>query len=182
MGIAIGELVLEGPLVSLGYLGQREQTTAVFIEDPRFLVRGSNTRHGRSGRLYKTGELVRYSSDGTVEFIGRNDTQAKLRGQRVEFGEIEHHLKSALPTVVSIICDIIAHPSGRPMLVAFYASFSKTRALVHVTARAYLSRRLPPYMIPKAFLTIAKIPTHPSSKANRQQLKLLAPQLLQLSF
>ncbi|MCJ1350610.1 MAG: hypothetical protein MMC33_000591 [Icmadophila ericetorum] len=178
---AVGELVLEGPLVCLGYRAQPERTAAVFIEDPQFLTGGSNKRRGRYGRLYKTGDLVRYSFDGTVEYMGRADTQVKLRGQRVEFGEIEFHLKNALPAASSILCEVITHPSGRPMLVAFYASSPTTRVLDKIGARMYLSKRLPPYMIPEAFLTILEIPTNPSGKVDRQQLKVLGPQLLQLS-
>lgn len=183
MGIgAVGELVLEGPLVGLGYVGQPERTAAAFFENPQFLIRGSSTRRGRYGRLYHTGDLARYSFDGTIEYLGRADAQVKLRGQRVEFGEIEYHLKDALPAASSSICEIIAHPSGRPMLVAFCGSLPTTRALDKSATQAYLSRRLPPYMIPEAFFAVPKIPTHPSGKVNRQQLKDLAPQLLQLSY
>lgn len=178
---AVGEMVLEGPLVTLGYYGQPERTAAVFIENPRFLIRGTSTRRGRHGRLYKTGDLVRYSFDGTIEYLGRADTQVKLRGQRVEFGEIEYHLKNALPTAFLVICEVITHPSGRLMLVAFCASSPVTRVPDKTGLRMYLGKRLPPYMIPEAFLTIPKIPKNPSGKINRLQLKAMAPQLLQLS-
>ena len=175
---AVGEMVLEGPLVTLGYLSEPERTAAVFIEDPEFLIRDSNTGRGRNGRLYKTGDLVRYSFDGTIEYLGRADTQVKLRGQRVEFGEIEYHLKKALPATFSVVCEVITHSSGRPMLVAFCASSPITPMPDKTGLRLYLGKRLPPYMIPEAFLTIPKIPKNPSGKINRQQLKSLTPQLL----
>lgn len=178
---AVGEMVLEGPLVTLGYYAQPERTAAVFIENPEFLIGGFNTRRGRHGRLYKTGDLVRYSFDGTIEYLGRADTQVKLRGQRVEFGEIEYHLKNALPTAFSVVCEVITHPSGRPMLVAFCASSPITSVPDKTGLRIYLGKRLPPYMIPEAFLPIPKIPKNPSGKINRQQLKVMAPQFLQLS-
>lgn len=178
---AVGEMLLEGPLVSLGYYGQPERTAAVFIENPEFLVRGSNTRCGRHGRLYKTGDLVRYCFDGTIEYLGRADTQVKLRGQRVEFGEIEYHLKNVLPIGFSIVCELINHPSGRPMLVAFCASSPMASLPDQPVLRTYLGKRVPPYMIPEAFLTIPEIPKTSSGKINRQQLKVLGAQLLRLS-
>lgn len=88
-----GELLLEGPLVCHGYLDSPVQTAASFIEDPHWLVRGTPSRSGRRGRLYKTGDIVRYNEDRTLSFVGRKDTQVKIRGQRIELGEIEHALR-----------------------------------------------------------------------------------------
>ncbi|MCJ1312550.1 hypothetical protein MMC25_006224 [Agyrium rufum] len=175
----VGELVLEGPLVCRGYHNQPDRTAAVFIEDPEFLTRGSVTRRGRRGKLYKTGDLVRYSFDGTIEYMGRADTQVKLRGQRMELGEVEYHLKNTLSTTSSIVCEIVTHPSGRPMLVAFCASFPTTHVLDRIGARTYLSKVLPPYMIPEAFFPVPEIPTTPSGKLDRKRLKAMAPSLLQ---
>jgi aryl carrier-like protein len=179
---SVGEMCLEGPVVTLGYRDMPERTASVFIESPQFLLEGSKSREGRHGRLYKTGDLVRYSFDGTVEYMGRADTQVKLRGQRVEFGEIEYHLKNALPAVSSIVCEVLSHPSsGQPMLVAYCVSCSKTDTIDKIGARTYLSKRLPPYMIPQAFLAIPEVPRNPSGKIDRQQLKGLGPELLQQS-
>ena len=88
----VGELLLEGPLVGRGYLHDPEKTTAAFIEDPLWLLQGAPGRQGRRGRLYKTGDLVRYRDDGSLIFAGRKDSQVKIRGQRIELGEIEHTL------------------------------------------------------------------------------------------
>ncbi|KAI1744650.1 acetyl-CoA synthetase-like protein [Xylaria scruposa] len=91
---AVGELLLEGPLVGSGYLNEPERTAAAFIEDPAWLVQGYSSEHpGRRGRLYKTGDLVRYNKDGNVSFVGRKDEQVKIRGQRTELGEIEHVMR-----------------------------------------------------------------------------------------
>lgn len=90
----VGELLLEGPLVGQGYLDDPEKTAAAFIEDPLWLLQGAPGRPGRHGRLYKTGDLVRYNEDGSLTFSGRKDAQVKIRGQRVELGEIEHLLRS----------------------------------------------------------------------------------------
>ncbi|KAF9700091.1 hypothetical protein EKO04_001733 [Ascochyta lentis] len=90
---AVGELLLEGPLVGLGYLHDPERTAASFIEDPVWLLAGAVDREGRHGRLYKTGDLVRYHDDGSLIFVSRKDTQIKIRGQRIELGEIESVLR-----------------------------------------------------------------------------------------
>ncbi|KAM4054534.1 AMP-binding enzyme [Hirsutella rhossiliensis] len=90
----VGELLLEGPLVGQGYLDDPERTAAAFIRDPVWLLQGPPGQPGRHGRLYKTGDLVRYNEDGTLTFFGRKDAQVKIRGQRVELGEIEHALRS----------------------------------------------------------------------------------------
>ena len=79
----IGELVLEGPLVGRGYLNNMEKTAEVFIQDPAWLLQGASGRPGRHGRLYKTGDLVRYNEDGSLTFVSRKDTQVKIRGQRI---------------------------------------------------------------------------------------------------
>ncbi len=180
---AVGELVLEGPLVSLGYHRDPKRTAAAFFENPGFLA-----HKGRSGRLYRTGDLVRYAFDGSCEYIGRADTQVKLRGQRVEFGEIEYHLTSALPDARSVVCDVAAHPqTGRQTLVAFCAlsTLVDTAAsgmlpeTTAVAARTHLGKRLPPYMVPEAFFVLEDMPMNRSGKVDRHRLKVLGPQLLQ---
>lgn len=90
---AVGELLLEGPLVGLGYLKDEEKTAEAFIEDPEWLLAGTSGHSGRHGRLYKTGDLVRYREDGGLSFVGRKDSQVKIRGQRIELGEIEEGLR-----------------------------------------------------------------------------------------
>jgi amino acid adenylation domain-containing protein len=118
----IGELLLEGPLVGAGYLGDPEKTIAAFIEDPKWLLRGAPGQPGRHGRLYKTGDLVRYSPDGSLTFLGRKDGQTKINGQRVELGDIEYHIRMSLPSgsEVQIVADvIIPYDSKKAILVAF---------------------------------------------------------------
>ncbi|KAK2778742.1 hc-toxin synthetase [Colletotrichum kahawae] len=89
---AIGEIVIEGHPVARGYLGDDVKTKEVFLDDPEFL-RGV-VRH--SGRCYRTGDLGRMNPDGSIDFLGRKDSQVKINGQRVELGEIEHQLKELL--------------------------------------------------------------------------------------
>ena len=87
---AIGELLLEGPTVGRGYIGEPEKTAAVFIDRPSWL----EAFNDRPSRLYKTGDLVKYNADGTLHFIGRKDNQVKIRGQRLELGEVEFHIRA----------------------------------------------------------------------------------------
>jgi amino acid adenylation domain-containing protein len=90
---AVGELLVEGPIVGQGYLNDPEKTATVFINDPAWLLEDHQKYAGRRGRLYKTGDLGKYDPDGSggIIFAGRKDTQVKLRGQRVELGESESH-------------------------------------------------------------------------------------------
>ncbi|EGU72901.1 hypothetical protein FOXB_16587 [Fusarium oxysporum f. sp. conglutinans Fo5176] len=89
-----GELLLEGPIVGRGYLNDPAKTATYFIEDPVWLLRGAPGKPGRRGRLYKTGDLVKYNENGSLTYVCRKDDQVKVRGQRVELGEIEHALRS----------------------------------------------------------------------------------------
>ncbi|UJO16346.1 Peramine synthetase ppzA [Fulvia fulva] len=89
----VGEILLEGPLVGLGYLLNSERTAESFVEDPVWLSGIVPGRRGRRGRLHKTGDLARYQEDGSLVFVGRKDTQSKVRGQRVELREIEDCLR-----------------------------------------------------------------------------------------
>ncbi len=83
--------MIEGPILARGYLKDPEKTKAAFITNPAWLKNGGGNTPGRQGRLYKTGDLVRYDNAGNLVYVGRKDTQVKVRGQRVELGEIEHH-------------------------------------------------------------------------------------------
>ena len=77
-----GELWLEGPLVGRGYLKDPVKTAGAFVEDPLWLL----SRAGRRGRLYRTGDMVRYNEEGSLVYLGRKDAQVKIRGTRVELG------------------------------------------------------------------------------------------------
>ncbi|KAK8920223.1 Nonribosomal peptide synthetase dtxS1 [Metarhizium anisopliae] len=97
----IGELWVEGPLVGQGYLANPDKTATVFVKDPAWLSRGAPGHPGRTGRVYRTGDLVRYTSSGELIFVGRKDTQVKIRGQRVELEDLEHHIASSMDSVKS---------------------------------------------------------------------------------
>ena len=119
---AIGELLIEGPTVSQGYFADADKTTAAYIKDPPWLLQGTSTHPGRSGTLYKTGDLLRYNSDGTFDFIGRKDGMIKLRGQRIELAEVEYHVRVCLEDASlydGIAAEIIRPQKSNPLLAVF---------------------------------------------------------------
>ena len=83
---AVGELWIESPQLAVGYFDNEDATSSAFVTDPPFL------KAGHQRRLYRTGDIVRYNQNGTLRYMGRRDTQIKVRGQRLELGEIEHQL------------------------------------------------------------------------------------------
>lgn len=191
---AVGELLLEGPTLAQGYLHDPEKTTASFIEYPDWLRR---LRHGKPGRLYRTGDLVRYSpkGDGSLLYMGRRDNQVKLRGQRIELGEVEQHLREVLPDAREVFAEVVkpSDATAQPTLaayvlagdVALFATDEKSlwvsasesfRAQIQC-AEAILQSRIPRYMIPAVFLPLARIPLTNSGKVNRRLLREEASKL-----
>jgi aryl carrier-like protein len=185
---SVGELLIEGPLVGIGYLDEPEKTREVFIEDPAWLTAGHGSFAGRRGRLYKTGDLVRYESNnpGSIEFVGRKDQQVKLRGQRVELAEVEHHLRISLPTGIKVAAEVIKPENGAPTLVAFlsenkqkqdtqedsiYVEPSPELSAALANVDTDMGSRVPRYMVPAAFITLAEMPSLVSGKIDRKKLR-----------
>ncbi|KFY84358.1 hypothetical protein V500_09373 [Pseudogymnoascus sp. VKM F-4518 (FW-2643)] len=185
---AVGELLVEGPIVGQGYLNDPNKTAEVFINDPKWLVAGHNGYAGRQGRLYKTGDLGKYDPDGSggIVFVGRKDTQVKLRGQRVELGEIESQLRARLPSDTTVVAEVIVPMGGgQPTLVAFITSKSMKGEDTELTspqlpgdlretlsaADADLAKVLPRYMVPNAYIPVNYIPALISGKTDRKRLR-----------
>lgn len=189
---AVGELLVEGPCVGEGYMGDPEKTAAAFIVDPPWLTAGFEGVEGRTGRVYKTGDLVKYDPDGSgyLVFVGRKDTQVKLRGQRVELGEVEYHLRAQLPARVRVAAEVIKPegPGKQPMLVAFISDpetettkdrdapveripFSAEVAAIMSEMDDRLKVVLPKYMVPAAYIPINHMPALVSGKTNRKVLR-----------
>jgi acyl-CoA synthetase (AMP-forming)/AMP-acid ligase II/aryl carrier-like protein len=180
-----GELLLEGPLLSRGYLGNPQETSAKFIHDPIWLLEGNNGNGGRRGRMYKTGDLVRYHDDGSLSFMGRKDTQVKLRGQRVEIGEVEHYVKGCMPNVPTVVAEVILPrgESSSPMLVVFLeasegmvtnakdSDFAAKMIPIPSDVDAKLSKYLPRHMRPSAFISMLEIPMTSTGKTDRKRLQ-----------
>ncbi|KAI1128990.1 peptide synthetase [Nemania abortiva] len=190
---AVGELLIEGPVVGPGYLNEPEKTAAVFINNPKWLLAGSRTQPGRKGRLYKTGDLVRYDTDGTILFVGRADQQVKLRGQRIELAEIEYNMRDKLPPGTRIAIEVIkpGGPSGEPTLVAFIAERAGLVAELEPLLGSHspqvrdaltnmsrlLSNDLPIYMIPAVYIPLQVMPLLVSAKTDRKRLRELGSSL-----
>ncbi|MGN9810962.1 amino acid adenylation domain-containing protein [Micromonospora sp. BQ11] len=159
VGVA-GELYIGGSTVTRGYLGRPDLTAEVFIADPFGQHPG--------GRLYKTGDRVRYLADGTIEFLGRIDAQVKIRGFRVELGEIESALTE--------------HPRVRSAAVLLHEETSTKRLVAYVVSRepltpealqAFLADRLPSHMVPSVFVALDALPLDPNGKLDRRALAAL---------
>ncbi|KND92695.1 Nonribosomal peptide synthetase 4 [Tolypocladium ophioglossoides CBS 100239] len=185
----VGELLVEGPVVGIGYLGEPEKTAEVFIEDPTWLTAGHGAIPGRRGRLYKTGDLVQYEANGSgsIEFVGRKDQQVKLRGQRVELTEVEYHLRSCLPSGVKVTAEVIKHEGGAATLVAFLSESPSSPATTEddglftepsseldsalAAIDTAMGARVPRYMVPAAFVTLRTMPSLVSGKMDRKRLR-----------
>ncbi|HSE15897.1 MAG TPA: amino acid adenylation domain-containing protein [Pyrinomonadaceae bacterium] len=152
-----GELHIGGNHLARGYLNRPERTAEKFIPNP------FDTEGG--GRLYKTGDLARYRPDGQIEFLGRLDHQVKIRGYRIELGEVEALLcdHEAVESAVVILRE---DTPGNKQLVAYVVSTSVSG----LELRAYLSEKLPEYMVPAAFVLLEKMPVTPNNKVDRDAL------------
>ncbi|MGT0250957.1 amino acid adenylation domain-containing protein [Burkholderia pyrrocinia] len=158
VGVA-GELLIGGTPVGRGYLGEPELSAGKFIADPF-----STDPHAR---LYRTGDLARYRPDGNVEFLGRIDHQIKLRGLRIEPGEIEAALTSH-PLVDAAVVALRGVDDGA-RLVAWLRSSHPEAELIEAV-RGHLRQRLPDYMVPSAFVVVPAFEHLPNGKLDRARL------------
>ncbi|MCP9957574.1 amino acid adenylation domain-containing protein [Streptomyces sudanensis] len=151
-----GELCIGGVQVARGYLERPELTAEKFTDDP----------FAPGGRLYRTGDLARLLADGEVEYLGRIDGQVKIRGNRVELGEVQNALAS-LPGVRDAV--VVDHHDADlgTRLVGYYVADEERDP---VALRSDLSRTLPEFMIPAVFVRIAAVPLTPNGKADRRAL------------
>nr|POF18032.1 nonribosomal peptide synthetase dtxs1 [Quercus suber] len=176
----IGELLIQGPGLAREYLNDTEKTAGAFIQPPPWLPPSFLSR------LYKTGDLVRYNTDGSIDYMGRKDVQIKIRGQRVEPGEIEHHIKNLLPVVaqVAVVSDI---KPARQALVAFVRisshRYDSTVCKIQdmngslrdtfLTLVKQLAERLPAYMVPAYYIPLTNLPVTTSGKVDGKFLHSL---------
>ena len=157
IGVA-GEIYLAGKGLSLGYLNQEQLTEEVFIPNP-FGKKGS--------RLYKTGDLAKYLADGTIHYLGRLDNQVKVNGMRVEIGEVEKALNA---NDYIINCAVVPYKNngGDIQQLIAYVVVEGKRSITNL--RAYLSQKLPEYMIPHRFIFLDQLPINPNGKVDRKAL------------
>ena len=156
-----GELHIGGDGLARGYHARPELTREKFIEDRFSATKGA--------RMYKTGDLARYRSDGAIEYLGRIDHQVKIRGFRIELGEIEAALRahSKVGECVAVARD---SASGEKQLVAYYVPVERGDAPDVQELRAILKRSLPEYMVPSALMMIDKMPLTSNGKIDRKAL------------
>jgi amino acid adenylation domain-containing protein/non-ribosomal peptide synthase protein (TIGR01720 family) len=155
-----GELVIGGVCLAKGYLNQPERT------DERFVPNPFSSQFGE--RLYRTGDLVRWLKNGELEFVGRVDHQVKVRGFRVEPGEIEAHLQRH-PAVEDALVIAKKDASGNNALIAYYVP-STEDAPEEAGLRDYLGEQLPAYMVPVGWIAMESFPLTHSGKVDRRAL------------
>ena len=151
-----GELYLGGSGLARGYLNQTELTQTKFIQHPY--------SKNSTDRLYATGDLARFLPDGNIEFLGRKDSQVKLRGYRIEIGEIENTL---LKHEAIVECTVILHPESleKDSFLAAYI-VSKT-SIKRVDLQQFLMNFLPAYMVPSTFQFLPSLPRTQNNKIDR---------------
>jgi amino acid adenylation domain-containing protein len=166
----IGELCVSGKLVGKGYLNRPDLTKQRFPHLDRF-----------NDRVYRTGDLVRILHDGTFDFLGRADDQVKLRGQRLEIGEINTVIRQASKDITDVATLVLKHhKQQKEQLVAFVVIGIKSPREPKVLlvespnlarAKELCHDRLPPYMVPTHFVPLASMPLNINNKADGKQLK-----------
>jgi amino acid adenylation domain-containing protein len=155
-----GELYIGGLGVSRGYFGSPELTSEKFVPDPF----GASS----NARLYRTGDLASYDPDGNLHFCGRNDTQVKLRGFRIEAAEIET-LLTREAAIQSAIVLLREDTPGEPILVAYVVLRPGQDVDLAILGRK-LGEFLPEYMVPAGFAVLDALPLTPNGKVNRREL------------
>ncbi|MGC4060737.1 MAG: amino acid adenylation domain-containing protein [Aquabacterium sp.] len=161
VGVA-GELLIGGIGVARGYLRRPELSAERFVADP--------FSSAPDARVYKTGDMARWREDGAIEYLGREDHQVKVRGFRIETGEIEAQLLTLAGVQAATVIAVKDHDqSGDQRLVA-YASPRPGFALDAHDLRQQLKQRLPEHMVPSAIVPMAELPLTPSGKIDRQAL------------
>ncbi|MCV3216971.1 amino acid adenylation domain-containing protein [Plectonema radiosum NIES-515] len=151
-----GELHIGGVGVARGYLNRPELTAEKFIPNPF-----TNDPHVR---MYKTGDLVCYLSDGNIKYLGRIDNQVKIRGFRIELGEIENLLSQH--TAIREVVVVVREEVTGPQIVAYFVA----SPISSHDLRVYLTEKLPDYMIPSAFVKLDSLPLNPNGKVDQRAL------------
>ncbi|KAJ5157767.1 nonribosomal peptide synthase [Penicillium canariense] len=185
---APGEVIFEGPVIGRHYIGNPEKTSEAFIKVPSW--RPALGPIAASSRFYRTGDLASYRSDGSIELLGRKDTQVKLRGQRIELGEIEHQARLSSPELKEVAVELTVLGGSGPKLIGFLVLKgnqaqpsegglvldTQTKNVLQ-TARSHLERVLPHYMVPSVLLPIPSLPLTASGKTDRRILRQMGSSL-----
>lgn len=152
-----GEILIRSPYLSLGYWNDKAQTNEKFVENP--------FTHVADDLCYKTGDLGTYLSDGSVLFLGRGDSQVKIRGHRIELSEIEVAVSRHSRIKQCVVSSVV--DSSPVRLVAYCVA---TTPVTSLELREHVSRELPDYMVPALFVFVDAIPLTPNGKIDRRAL------------
>jgi amino acid adenylation domain-containing protein len=155
-----GELYIGGEVLAKGYLNKPDINAVKFIQDPH--------SDDPDAKLFYTGDLARYLSDGNIEFIGRADRQVKVRGYRIELGEIEHILTKHPQVNHAIV--IVREDKIEDVRLVAYLLYREKNGPDNAELREYLKQKLPGYMIPSLFVELDSIPLLPNNKVNFKAL------------
>jgi len=162
VGVA-GEIWVGGAALSRGYWANTEETLHAYVADPFSQTPGQ--------RIYRTGDRAKYRTNGEIDYLGRSDTQVKLRGYRIELPEIEAALRGH-KEISEAVVDIREHDVSGAVLVAYIVTRPNAQCS-HDDIRRFAAERLPEYMTPAAFVTLPAIPLMFNGKMNRQALREL---------
>ncbi|WP_379138137.1 amino acid adenylation domain-containing protein [Paenibacillus sp. sgz500958] len=163
IGVA-GELYIGGDSVAAAYKGQEELTRERFLSNP-FKADGS--------KLYRSGDMVRWLPNGSIEFLGRMDDQVKISGHRIELGEINSVLMGH-PDVLSSYVDTLLNKEGTRQLIA-YVVWPKSKETLPAELKRYLEKKLPGYMLPTHYVALSELPVLSNGKVDRIALASYKP-------
>ena len=156
---AVGELWVSGPQVSRGYLNRPEKTAETYLANPF-------TTDTKYSRVYRTGDIVRYLSDGNIQFVGRRDGQVKIRGFRIELKEVEAVIRE-YPGIKDATVQAFDYDNGGKFIAAYIVSDQQVDIK---ELNAFIGKQKPSYMIPAATMQIDAIPLNQNQKVNRKAL------------
>jgi amino acid adenylation domain-containing protein len=156
-----GELLIAGAGLARGYHNQSDLTAERFIPDP--------FSHLEGGRVYKSGDLVRYLRDGRIRFEGRADRLAKIRGFRIELDGVENLIQTH-QSVAEAACKIFEDPMGEKQLVAYVTLNRDAGVDPEEVIKAYMREHVPAYMIPAVVVPMNQLPLTPNGKVDRNAL------------
>ncbi|KAI0407966.1 non-ribosomal peptide synthetase [Xylaria palmicola] len=189
----IGELVIESPGIARGYIVSLPQDNTPFLSTPPSWYPSSQLPEGV--KFYRTGDLVCYRSDGTVVYLGRRDSQVKIRGQRVETSGVEACLRQQLPSHIMAVADAVRRPNSynSTVLVAFLIGFKRDEDSLYAISEAgahildtsvaqsinmKLQRLLPQHSVPTYYIRMKDLPRTATGKTDRRGLRSIASELL----
>lgn len=156
IGVA-GEICIAGAGVGNGYLNNADLTAKHFVANP----------FAAGEKMYRSGDLGRWTTDGDVEYIGRKDSQVKILGYRIELGEIEHCLANHNEVKEAVVLVVTGADNDKELLAAIATDTSEINTLM---LRSFLQQQLPSYMIPNRFVTVKEMPLTRNGKVDKQAL------------